>query len=259
MQIKINRIEATAHLRMRTDEERFREHMRDFRAFQRKAPIMGNRSANEGANDAIKRAHLVAKELLAKGRKLPSAYAHEISLYGIGAKGFKLPFAKPPVVKQDREFLAAVKEEFAAAGFKIKSRFLKGTTVTPFVVDGVYPEPTPQPMILINPDKSIEVFRYKYPKEQRGTGSHGRKKVKIGTASNKTERKALIATLARIQVRESNAKEKANPKLVKAKKASSLQAQAEVKRLQDERDSLVKQYDLKIQKILDSQNPLKRK
>lgn len=41
--------------------------------------------------------------------------------------------------------------------------------------------------------------------------------------------------------------------------SSFLSVEAEVMRLQKERDDLVKQYDLKIQKLLDSRNPLKQK
>ena len=256
MHIKINMLEATANFRMRDDLSRFREFMRDFRAFQKKEDV-------RGANYAIKRAHEAAKAVLAKGLKLPSIYAHEISLYNLGTKAFRVPFAepKPKPAKLDPVFLAALKAEFEASGFKIKKSLLKGKAPTQFTVAGIFTKMFSDPMIKINEDESIEVFKSVGP--VMGTDSAPRKKKVFGKAKNKTERKVLLAKLVRIRDRE--AKRAAALPVVKGRNgtrkqpSSFLSVEAEVMRLQEERDNLVKQYDLKIQKLLDSRNPLKQK
>lgn len=198
MQIKINRIEATANLIMQDDLSRFRESMRDFRAFQKKEDV-------RGSNYAIKRAHEAAKAVLAKGSKLPATYAHEISLYNLGTKAFKVPFTEPKAkpAKLDPTFLAALKAEFDAAGFKIKKTLLKAKAPTEFTVAGIYTKLFSDPMIKINEDKSIEVF--KYVGSAKGTDRAPRKKKVLGKAKNKTERKVLLAKLVRIRDREAKA------------------------------------------------------
>lgn len=255
MQIKINVHEATAGLVMQDDLSRFRESMRDFRAFQKKEDV-------RGSNYAIKRAHEAAKAVLAKGNKLPATYAHEISLYNLGTKAFKVPFTEPKAkqAKLDPAFMTALKAEFEAAGFKIKKTLLKSKAPTQFTVAGIYNKLFSDPMIKINEDNSIEVFKFVGP--VTGTDRSPRKKKVLGKAKNKTERKVLLAKLVRIRDRE--AKRAAALPVVKGRNgtrkqpSSFLSVEAEVMRLQEERDNLVKQYDLKIQKLLDSHNPLKK-
>lgn len=77
-------------------------------------------------------------------------------------------------------------------------------------------------------------------------------KVKRFHAKLENPRKPTKTLIKEMQERRGSSQPQKQP-------SSFLSVEAEVLRLQEERDNLVKQYDLKIQKLLDSRNPLKQK
>lgn len=252
MHIKINLNEAVAGLVITTPIMAFREAMRDFRAFQKKNDL-------SGCNSALKRAHGAAQQILSEGGKLPATYANEVTQYGLDKKTFKVPF-KIKAVKpaSNKEQVAKIKTEFAEHGFKIKSALKVRWSDTPYIVDGVYANSFSDPSILIESNGTITVYKRKGAK--RGVGGKLDGKIRrgavLGVAKTKAERTALLEKLARIRKREFAPKDKAP---AGSKTKQFLDVEAQILKLQDERDKLVKAYDERIQKLLDSRNPIKAK
>ncbi len=249
MHIKINMNTALAGLVITTPVTAFREAMRDFRAFQKKNDL-------SGCNSALKRAHGAAQRVLAEGGKLPATYAHEVTQYGLDKKAFKVPF-KIKAVKpaSNKEQVAKIKAEFAEHGFKINSALKVRWSDTPYIVSGVYSSSFSDPSILIEPDGTITVYKRKAGNGRTLDGKIKRGAV-LGVAKTKAERTALLEKLARIRKREFASKDKAP---VGSKTKQFLDVEAQILKLQDERDKLVKAYDERIQKLLDSRNPIKAK
>lgn len=249
MHIKINMNTALAGLVITTPIMAFRQAMRDFRAFYKKNDL-------SGSNSALKRAHEAAQRVLADGGKLPSTYADEVTQYGLDKKKFKEPF-KIKAVKpaSNKEQVAKIKAEFAEHGFKIKSALKVRFSDTPYIVSGVYASSFSDPSILIEPNGNIVVYKRKAG-TGRGTDGKIRRGAIIGTAKTKAERTALLEKLARIRKREFATKEKATPA---GKTSQRTSVENQIAQLREERDNLVKGYDARIQKLLDSINPLKAK
>ncbi len=252
MHIKINMNTALAGLEITTPITAFRQAMRDFRAFYKKNDL-------SGSNSALKRAHGAAQRVLADGGKLPSTYADEVTRYGLNKQKFKEPF-KIKVVKpaSNKEQVAKIKAEFAEHGFKIKSALKVRYSDTPYIVSEVYANSFSDPSILIEPDGTITVYKRKAAKRGVGMKLDGkiRRGTIIGTAKTKAERTALLEKLARIRKREFGTKEKAAPA---GKTTQRTAVENQIARLREERDNLVKGYEARIQKLLDSINPLKAK